>query len=214
MGETNKHRVETMNSLETLESFFADQPLVFVSGDDFIYYEEGNNKKFVSPDCWVAFGVEKRLRDCYKVWEEGGHLPDVVIEFTSKSTRKADTETKFRLYEQFGTSEYFLFDPTGDYLNPRLQGWRLRESHYVPIEWQKGRLYSEQLGLDLTVEDEHLRFYNPQTGERLLIPQEKDLRIEELEQQAEVEARRAEMAEAENARLRAAIEALRKQTGE
>ena len=49
-----------------------------------------------------------------------------MIEITSKSTKGEDKKTKFELYRDIlKVSEYFMFDPTQDYLNPPLQGFRL-----------------------------------------------------------------------------------------
>src|SRR5262245_27078437 len=208
MGETDKHRDLTTYGVEALKFRFADRPEVYVSGNNFLYWEEGNPRKSVSPDCYVVFGVGMRQRDCYKAWEEGGRLPDVVIEFTSKKTKKEDTDTKRPLYEQvLKVPEYFLFDPTGDYLTPRLQGFRLVEGEYVPLEAVDNRLFSEQLGLELVQDGENLYFYDPERGERLLTPLEQARRAEE-------EAAARATAEAENARLRAELERLRRQLGE
>ena len=68
----------------------------------------------------------------YKTWIEG-KSPDVVIETTSKKTRRKDTVDKPALYAQLGVKEYFLFDPTQDYLEPSLQGHRLAGEGYVRI---------------------------------------------------------------------------------
>jgi hypothetical protein len=100
--------------------------------------------------------------------------------------------------------EYFQFDPTGDYLNPRLQGRRLQDGRYLAIALQGNRMYSEQLGLDLVIEGEQLRFYDPARGKWLLS-------LEEEARRADAEAERAEAAEAELARLRAELEALRRE---
>ena len=96
-----------------------------------------------------------------------------------------------------------MFDPTGGYLKPRLQGYRLENGRYVSLEPKNGRLHSEQLLLDLVQIGEALRLYNPATGEFLPTPQEQAERTE-------AEARRAAEAEAEVLRLRAEIEALKK----
>ena len=149
----------------------------------------------------MVLGVPMRQRDSYMAWKEGGKLPDVVFEFTSRKTRKEDTDTKRPLYESvLRVPEYFLFDPTGDYLKPRFQGFRLVDGRYVTLEVVDGRLSSEGLGLDLVQEGERLRLYDPRTGEWLLGPMEL------------AEARRA--AESENARLRAELDALRRQVQE
>ena len=107
-----------------------------------------------------GWGPRRELR---LAWEEGGRLPDVVFEFTSRKTKKEDTDVKRPLYEQvLKVKEYFLFDPTGDYLKPRLQGYRLVGERYAAMEPVKGRLFSEQLGLELIQEGERLSLYDPE----------------------------------------------------
>src|SRR5579863_10488469 len=86
IGETDKHRDLTFYTIEALKTRYAAQPDVYVSGNNFVYWEEGNPAARISPDAYVVFGVPMRQRDLYKAWEEGGHLPDVVFEFTSKKT--------------------------------------------------------------------------------------------------------------------------------
>jgi len=114
MGETDKHRELMAYLIAALKVHFMGQPNVYVSGNNFIYWEEGKSKSFISPDTYVVFGVEDRLRDSYFAWKEGGLLPSVIVEITSRSTQSEDIETKLPLYEQtLKTPEYFLFDPTG-----------------------------------------------------------------------------------------------------
>ncbi|HEX7376636.1 MAG TPA: hypothetical protein VF278_05960, partial [Pirellulales bacterium] len=57
VGETPIHRDNLLDGVRTLQLYFADSPLVYVSGNMFVYYEEGNPRKHVSPDVFVAFGV-------------------------------------------------------------------------------------------------------------------------------------------------------------
>jgi Uma2 family endonuclease len=202
MAESDKHRDLGYYVIAALKLHFAPRPEVYVSGNNFIYWEEGNPRASVSPDAYVVFGAGMRQRDCYKAWEEGGRVPDVVFEFTSKKTRKEDTDKKRPLYEtRLRVPEYFLFDPTGDYLQPRLQGFRLHGGRYVPLELVQGRLHSELLELDLVQEGERLRLFDPAAGEWLLSYQEQGQQVAS--------------AQAENARLRAELEALRreKETG-
>ena len=204
--------------IAALKIHFLGQPNVYVSGNNFVFWEEGKPKSRISPDTYVVFGPDSRLRDSYMAWKEGGHLPSVVIEMTSRSTQREDVETKLPLYEQtLKTPEYFLFDPTGDYLKPRLQGYRLDNGQYVRLELLGSRLHSQQLGLDLVQVGETLRLYDPAKREFLPTAQEQAERLDAEARRAETETRRAETetrraqdAEAEIARLRAEIEALRK----
>jgi Uma2 family endonuclease len=95
------------------------------------------------------------------------------MELTSATTRTEDLEDKFQLYQDtLRVPEYFLFDPLGDYLQPRLQGYRLRRGKYSRIKAIKGRLASQVLGLQMEPQGRQLRLVNPKTGESLLTPQE------------------------------------------
>ena len=211
MGETDKHRELMAYLIAALKVHFMGQSDVYVSGNNFVFWEEGSPKSRISPDAYVVFGVEDRLRDSYMSWKESGLLPSIVVKITSRSTQSEDVGTKLPLYEQIlKTPEYFLFDPTGGYLKPRLQGYRLADGRYIRLEPKQGRLHSEQLDLDFVPIGETLRLYNPVSGEFLPTPQEQAERVEAEARRAETEARRAEEAEAENARLQTEIEALRK----
>ena len=123
MGETDLHRNEMVRQIQLLERFFTGQR-VYVSGDLLVFYEQGNPKKFVVPDVFVAKGLEPAVRRIYKVWFEG-KPPDVILEVTSQKTKKKDTVTKPALYHQLRVPEYFLFDPTQNYWSPRCKviGW-------------------------------------------------------------------------------------------
>ena len=135
MAETDVHRQDMVDVIDTLGHRFAHDPLVYVSGNLLLYYKEGDRRKHVSPDVLVAFGVPKEPpRDYYLVWKEG-KAPDAVIEITSKSTKREDKTTKWKLYRDvLKVPEYFQFDPTEDYLKPPLQGFRLVAGEYRPIQ--------------------------------------------------------------------------------
>jgi Uma2 family endonuclease len=190
MPETDWHRDLMFALIEVLKAYFAGAPLVYVSGNLLIFYEPGNKRKHVSPDVFVVRGVAKHDRPNYLVWEEGKG-PELVIELTSKTTRKQDLEKKFQLYRDvLKVQEYFLFDPLGDYLKPRLQGFRLRAREYHPIRPVADRLPSKVVGLHLEPNGRDLRLYDPATGKWLPTPQE---RVEQAEQ--EIERLRREVAE-------------------
>jgi Uma2 family endonuclease len=198
MGETDLHRKEMIRQMQLLERFFAGRR-VYVSGDLLVYYEQGNPKKFVVPDVFVVKGLEPGDRRVYKLWVER-RPPDAIIETTSRKTKKKDTDTKPALYARLGVKEYFLFDPTQDYLDPPLQGHRLAGERYVDIEADaQGMLVSVELGLRLQADQGKLMAYRLDTGERLLTADEA-LLAEAKARRAEAEARQA--AEAEVAQLR------------
>ena len=124
MAETDVHRDLMIDLIAMLREYFRDDPHVYISGNLFLYYEEGNPRRVVAPDVFVVKGVPGGRRRIYKLWEEG-QPPDVVFEVTSPSTRGEDLRTKHELYARLGVAEYFLFDPLDEYLRPPFQGYRL-----------------------------------------------------------------------------------------
>ena len=133
MAETDTHRKQMMYLLDALEDHFRNDPNVYVAGNLFLYYEEGDPTEVVAPDVFVVKGVPKRDRRIYQVWKENKG-PDVVFELTSRGTRQKDLGSKKGVYEVLGVEEYFLFDPFGEYLTPRLVGFRLAKRGYRQIE--------------------------------------------------------------------------------
>jgi Uma2 family endonuclease len=207
MAETDWHRDLMQRLIETLKVHYAAQPRVYVSGNLLLFYERGNRRRHVSPDVFVVKGVPRHDRPNYLLWEEKN--PDVAIEITSSSTRREDLETKYRLYrDTLKVKEYFLFDPLGDYLDPPLQGHRLRAGEYHPIRTVAGRLPSRSLGMHLERDGRELRLYDPVATGWLPTPRELAKQAEAARQQSELARQQAE---AENERLRREIEALRRQ---
>lgn len=211
MAETDAHRDNMVAVIEALKDRYRDRPDVYVSGNMFIYYEEGNPSAAFAPDGFVIFGVPKRQRRIYRLWEESNQVPDVVFEVTSRKTWPDDEGNKKAVCRRLGVREYFLYDPYGEYLEPPLQGYRLQAAKYVPMSAEAdGGLYSEVLELYLYVEEWMLRLVDARTGEHLLTPLESYAAHREAEARAEAEAtarREAEArlaeAEAELARMRA-----------
>src|SRR5205823_15030025 len=76
MGETEWHVNLIIYFVAALRNHFASMPAVSICGNNFIFWEEGNPKKFVSPDTYVVFGVPRRVRSSYRAWDEGGRLPN------------------------------------------------------------------------------------------------------------------------------------------
>jgi Uma2 family endonuclease len=210
MAETPLHMRVMWDLIQTLIAWFVSDSMVYVWGNMFLYYEEGDPRKSVSPDVMVIKGVPKdKFRDTFKVWEEGGKTPNAIIEVTSKGTSENDEVDKFYLYQDvLRVEEYFLFDPRAEYLKPPLKGFRLVKGKYQPIKAVAGRLPSKVLGLHLERNGQELRFYDPQSGVWLPTPAEVRTRAEADRAEA-AEARTK--AEAEVERLRRELESLRRQ---
>jgi Uma2 family endonuclease len=245
VGETPVHVKNTLWRAFELDEWFKNDPMVYVAENMFVYFEEGDPRRHVSPDVFVVHGVPKgavRDRRKYLLWEEG-KAPNFVIEFTSKSTRKEDMNKKMDIYRDIlKVKEYFLFDPYQEFLDPRLQGFRLSRGQYVPIKEVDGRFPSEQTGLHLEGDDWQLRLYDPATDKWLPTPyelpnilqnaeqeiQQTERRLLEVElerQHAERERQHAEtarqqsdqarmLAEAENERLRLELEEIKRRVKE
>ncbi len=109
MAENDWQLRAILDAVGTLDLHFRDRPDVYVSGDLFIYYEEGNPQARAAPDVFVAFGVPKHNRWTYKLWEEG-QVPAFVMEVASRGTWRQDDGRKAALYERLGVREYRQYD--------------------------------------------------------------------------------------------------------
>ena len=187
-----------------LDRYYQDREDVYVVGNLLLYYQEGNPRqgdfgKSVSPDLIVVLGAPKHVRSSYRLWEEP-KAPDFVLEIASESTYRTDRGEKRDIYAGMGVSEYWQYDPVGNYLDPPLLSFRLVGSHYVPIPAmaQEGGMLtvrSEVLGLELRLTAgapvrEALHFYDPVRGEYLRTYREVDqAREEEAQARREAEGR-------------------------
>ena len=205
MGETPVHRDCIIDALGALREYFIERPEVYVGADMFVYYEEGNPRASVVPDVFVVFGAVKDeqreggWRETYKVWEEGKG-PDLVLEVTSGSTRRADQVGKRALYGRLGVREYFLYDPREEYLVPPLVGMRLGGGEYERLGTERmgdgtEGVWSEVLGLYLCHRGRgRLRLHDPSVGRDLVTPWEQPAARRAAEARvAEAEARVAEL---------------------
>ncbi|MGH9841159.1 MAG: Uma2 family endonuclease [Blastocatellia bacterium] len=192
MAETDLHAKLMIDLWFALNNFFRDDPQVYVTRNLFLYYVKGDPKKRVAPDVFFVRGVPKGDRRVYFLWEEGV-VPQVVVELSSQSTWREDVFKKFHTYQSLGVEEYYIFDPTSDYMKDQpLLGFRLEDGQYVEMDVKDGRLRSQALGLDLVHTGETLGLVNPATGEMLLTPEEESMARVRVE--TENEQLRAELA--------------------
>ncbi len=167
MAETTLHRKIMADLIEALERHIAGVPDIWVGGNLFLCYRKGDPSAALAPDVLLAKGVTWWDRPNYLLWEETA--PSLVIEVTSRKTRREDRGKKRDIYEQIGVEEYVLFDPYGDWLRPRLQGFRLEGGRYHSISSdEEGSLASSTTGLILRPEGERLRLFDPAAGKPLL----------------------------------------------
>ena len=211
MAESGRHVRLLLDMIEMIDWHFRDAPDVHVCGNMFLYYEEGNPRKVISPDVFMVRGVAKKDLRTYKTWEQQPYL-DFVLELASPSTYTKDFNEKKAIYEQIlRVKEYCIYDPYHE-IDPSFVGFRLVEDTYQEIAFVEGRLPCETLGLELGERDGVLRLYDPVKGMWFGPGRE---RTAEAETRASEEARarqeaetRAQHAEAELEKLRAALERL------
>jgi Uma2 family endonuclease len=241
--ETEWHARQIPLLMEVIRQAMAERGRsdFFVCGDMFVYYSveqawdvAKGRPYFRGPDVFWVGGAEPRgFRKAWVAWEEGGRLPDVIVELLSPSTAEIDRTVKKDLYARvFRTPEYYLYEPD----TRTLEGFRLAGRTYRPMASDdRGRLWSEQLGASLGLwhgvwsgkEGDWVRLFRSDgnlvpTGEeaewqraeseRQRAETERERaeaehqRAEAAHQRAEAEHQRAEAAEAEVARLRALLE--------
>jgi Uma2 family endonuclease len=208
MAETDLHREVMTDLINGLKRRYAHTPDVYVSGNLFFYDIQGNPRSSFSPDVFLVKGIPPGRRRVFKLWKEG-RVPCLVFEITSDSTHRED-ESKKERYQRLGVEELVLFDPLGDYLDPQLQGYRLDDGVYRPVQSNPdGSLTSQTTGLLLRVEGEKLRLIDAATGEKIFWDEELEPHLKEVEERAVQAETRAAQAEERTARAeeRAAREA-------
>ncbi|MBX3227755.1 MAG: Uma2 family endonuclease [Labilithrix sp.] len=213
--EGDRHFKAKTKTLGALRSYFSSaKRRVYLAAELPVYYP--NAPRF-APDLLAVLDVEDHDRDKWIVSAEGRGL-DWVMEVHVGGDRKKDAERNVVRYAQLGIPEYFLYDRSKN----SLFAYRLSTpsaTTYTPIVPQAGLYASNVLGLEVQVQKDRLRFY---AGSAMLLESEELIsRLEDMLEQAqtraeeearrrEEEARRREEVEAENAKLRAELEALKK----
>lgn len=226
MAESDFQRFWLNYIVMVLAHYFRNHPMVYVSGNIFLYFCKGDPTKKISPDVLVVFGVPNHFRTSYRMWDEGEQAPQFVLEVTSDATWEEDQQRKPTKYRALGVEEYFQYDPTEDYLNPPLRGRRLelgKPDEEIEGKWRGPNLYcltSKVLGLEFHLRDGELRVYDPQEQEYLLTYDEDVLmrkqeaqarRMAEARAKRETEAR--VQAEAQVQELLAELARLKQQNG-
>lgn len=104
-----KHQNISLNSAVELRGKVPHGKVVISPMD--VYLDDEN---VVQPDVFWVSGVDSRC----KLGDDGywHGAPDLVVEVLSPSTALRDHGIKFALYERFGTREYWLIDPDGEFV--------------------------------------------------------------------------------------------------
>ena len=170
VAESDHQFIPLTYAASRLRQHFRQRDDVYVAGNLLIYYEEGTRAR-VAPDVFVVRGAPRHKRSSYLLWEEP-KAPDFVLEITSRGTRGEDQGRKRELYRRLGVAEYWQYDPTGDYLEPALQGLELVAGEYVRLVQRELAdrtlvLTSAVLELELRLSERGLRFHDPVSGRDL-----------------------------------------------
>lgn len=215
MGETGFHVLAMVYVWQALRDYFAGGDDIYVATDMFLYYEKGNPRACKGPDVMFIRGVSgNHERRSFRIWEEGV-APTVIFEMTSKGTRYEDEVEKPAVYARLGVPEYFIFDPEGEYLKPRLQGFRLSRKGYVRIKPDaEGRLVSKELGMAVVAERYLPRLIDLSTGRILRTSQEHAADAREARRLAKEARRIAEMARKEATAAKRKLAAERRRVAE
>ena len=207
MATSDLHALRMMECYRMLAHWFRGRLDIYISFDLLVYYVQGDNAASVAPDVFVSFGVPKRARPNYKVWEEG-KPPDVVWEFGPPSSIKGDAREKKEKYRRMGVREYWLVDLDGEYHDRRVHGFELVNGEYVELPWDEGpdgtvTVWSPALQLEQRCMDGQLRFWERKTEKYLELPEEEA----EFRAESEAQARRESDRVREQAEERAESEA-------
>ncbi len=183
---------------------FGQRPDTFLSSNTILCYDPDDLNVRVSPDVYLAFGVNTqaiRSRKLYLPWE-AGKPPDWVLEVASVSTAREDVGRKRDIYARIGVPEYWRFDPKdGKYHGQLLAGDRLVGRVYEPIPLTTApdgilKGYSEILGLSLCWDENWPRLYDPATKTYLTNWRQERAEREAAEARVAVEQAGREVAEA------------------
>ena len=164
---------------EGCELLLKDDPNVFIVADLLWYPVEGRTDISQAPDVMVVFGRPKGDRLSYLQFREDNIPPQVVFEIRSYKDSQLKMNKKYSFYNRYGVEEYYLYDPEQN----ELTGWQRVEGMLEVIEPMEGWI-SPRLGVRFELGSEGLEIYRPDG--------QKFLSYSELDEQRELERRRAE----------------------
>ena len=190
MTDKDLNRFAMEDTEFVLREHFRRWPDVYVSANLFIYYTEGDAQDRVAPDVFVIKGIGGQPREKILLWEEK-IPPQVVFEFVSRTSRVRDRGSKLGLYAALGVKEYYVFDPTGEWMSPQLRSFRLAGDLFQELVSPTG-IFSPELGLEMVVVGQELRFRRPGREKFLPTARVQARRAEKERRRAEKEALRAD----------------------
>jgi Uma2 family endonuclease len=217
VATTLMHQLLAMLAYNVLTK--AARPAHTVGSDQFIYFDAGDPKRRCDPDAFVKLGVPQSDFDNWKIWEKDRGTPELCVEIFSHTDdlEPEPWDQKMSGYLSLGVRELVAFDvnaPPGT----RLRAWdhiqgdlveRIVENETTPcltldLHWVV--VPSLSTAGDKLPAALRLARTSPAQG---LVPTHAEAAVERALADAAAARERTEAAEAEIARLRAEIEALR-----
>lgn len=169
--ESELHLRQMILLKQSLDWLWRDRNDFYAIGNFTIYYSipQPKSEDFRGPDFFVVLGTERKTRNSWVVWQEGGMYPNVIVELLSDITAATDKGLKKKFYQEiFRVPNYFWFDPH----TLEFAGFTLKGKNYQPLEPnEQGWLWSQQLKLFLGVHQQQLRFFTAE-GELAIAPEE------------------------------------------
>jgi Uma2 family endonuclease len=96
--DTGWHSLCMLQLIEAAHGLFRGRSDYYVGGNMFVYYShrQERGREFLGPDFFVVRGGVNLhpVRFYWAVWDEGGRLPDVIVELLSPTTADNDRTTK------------------------------------------------------------------------------------------------------------------------
>lgn len=150
--EGDRHRIPKERAVQALGEYFKRiGRSIYLSAELPVYYPDS---PWFAPDLLAVLDVDRGLRSRWVVEHEKRGL-DLVLEVTLSGDRKKDLVDNVKRYEHFQIPEYFVLDLQAN----RIIGYRLSSGGiYEPIVPQGGRWSSRVLGLELTLQEDKIRF--------------------------------------------------------
>ena len=192
--EARPHRSSRDRAHDALSRWFTQSGRpVYLGVHEIVQYP---GSRGCCPDLFAVVGVPdpgpEADRRAWVVADEGRGI-DLVLEVLHSGDRKKDLFDNVLFYAELGIPEYFVYDRR----KQRLHGHRLPPGaghRYEPIPMFGGELYSQVLGLSLTISGEKLRFRagGAELPETMELLQRANAALDRQEQRALEEARRAE----------------------
>lgn len=155
--ESARHYEQMHLLTNTLHAWLGAREDWHVAGNRGVYFslEQVKTMDFRAPDVFVVLDVPdgRRERLSWVAWEEGGRLPNVVIEILSPRTEREDRGRKKDICARvWRLPEYFVYEP----FSATLEGWDLDPGTltYVPKQLDaRGDLPVRQMGMALGARD-------------------------------------------------------------